>query len=413
MTEVHAVQGRLAALRIDRSAAPLRRRHRLRRWLLPAVLLLAVAVLLVVGLAGRAPTVQVAEVREARPGEQQTELSAAGYVDSRRRSVLAPIIPGRLDAVLVEEGDVVEQGQVIARLDDRDARAALGRARAEVDSARGRLAVVEARSANAQLVLRRTQRLASAEVVSQAELEDALATANAAAAEQQAAAAQLSATRRAREAAELQLQHTVIRAPFAATVARKLADVGAVLAPAALGEANLGGIVELVDLEALEVEAEVSEEQLARIRTGQPALIFLDAFPDQAFRATTGPVRPSIDRSKATAQVKVLFEEPPEGVLPDMGAKVSFLKEEVPPEALAKDARALRVPASAVVRGASGPAVWVVDGGRLRQQPVTPGERLGDEVALEEGPPPGTQVVVAPSAKLREGRPVKVRTEGA
>jgi multidrug efflux pump subunit AcrA (membrane-fusion protein) len=100
-------------------------------------LLLALAVLLAGALARRAPTVQVAEVREARPGEQQTELSAAGYVDSRRRSVLAPIIPGRLDAVLVEEGDVVEEGQVVARLDDRDARAALQQARAEVDRARG------------------------------------------------------------------------------------------------------------------------------------------------------------------------------------------------------------------------------------------------------------------------------------
>lgn len=413
MAEAQAANNRLAALRIDRSAAPLRRRHRLRRWLLPALLLLGVALAVAMALARRAPTVQVAEVREARPGEQQTELSAAGYVDSRRRSVIAPIIPGRLAAVLVEEGDKVEQGQVIARLDDRDARAALERARAEVDSARGNLAVAQARNTNAQIVLRRTQRLARAQVVPQAQLDDAVAAANAAAAEQEAAAAQLSSARRAREAAELQLQHTIIRAPFSGTVARKIADVGAVLAPAALGEANLGGIVELVDLDALEVEAEVSEEQLSQIQPGQPALIFLDAFPDQVFRASTGPVRPAIDRSKATAQVKVLFEDPPESVLPDMGAKVSFLKEEVPPEALVKDAQELRVPATAVVRGESGPAVWVVNDGRLRLQPVKPGERLGDEVALEEGPPPGTQVVVAPGPRLREGRRVKVSTEGA
>lgn len=411
MAEGQTAPGNLAALRISRSAPPQRRR-RLRRWLIPALLVVVLAVLIGVGLARRAPTVQVAEVREARPGEQQTELSAAGYVDSRRRSVVAPLVAGRLDELRVEEGDTVQEGQVIARLDDRDARAALERARAGVDSARGRLAVARARNTNAQIVLKRTQRLSRAEVVPQSQLDDAVAAANAAAAEQDAAEAELSAAIRAREAAALQLAHTVIRAPFTGTVAEKIADVGAVLAPAALGEANLGGIVELVDLGALEVEAEVSEEQLQRIQPGQPALIFLDAFPDRAFRAKTGPVRPSIDRSKATAQVKVLFEEVPEGALPDMGAKVAFLKQEVPPEALAEDAQALRVPASAVVRGPNGPAVWVVDEGRLRQQPVTPGKRVGDEVALEEGPEPGTQVVVAPNGKLREGGRVKV-TEGA
>lgn len=412
MEAAQTAPGGLPGLRINRSAPPLRRR-RLRRWLIPALFLLALVVLVGVAFTGRNLTVQVAEVRQARPGEQQTELSSAGYVDSRRRSVVAPIIPGRLEEMRVEEGDSVQEGQVLARLDDRDARAALERARAEVDSARGQLAVARARDTNAQIVLKRTRGLAKVGAVPLAQLDDAVAAANAASAEQDAALAQLSAARRAREAAELQLGHTIIRAPFTGTVARKIADVGAVLAPAALGEANLGGIVELVDLGALEVEAEVSEEQLSRIQPGQPALIFLDAFPDQAFRARTGPVRPSIDRSKATAQVKVLFEEVPRGVLPDMGAKVAFLKEDVPPEALAKDARALRVPASAVVDGANGPAVWVVDNGQVRQQPVKPGARVGEEVELKEGPPPGTQVVVAPDSRLRAGRAVKVRTEGA
>ncbi|MFP2931746.1 biotin/lipoyl-binding protein, partial [Pyxidicoccus sp. 3LG] len=117
----------LSALRIDRSAAPLKRRRRL-RWLIPAVLLLAVLVLIGVSISRRAPTVRVVEVREPLPGEQQTELSAAGYVDSRRRSVIAPQVAGRLVDVTVEEGEPVKEGQVIARLDDRDARVALARA---------------------------------------------------------------------------------------------------------------------------------------------------------------------------------------------------------------------------------------------------------------------------------------------
>ncbi|MFP2927323.1 efflux RND transporter periplasmic adaptor subunit, partial [Pyxidicoccus sp. 3LG] len=266
-------------------------------------------------------------------------------------------------------------------------------------------AAARAQAANANRTTERTRNLAKQGVIPRAELLDVETAGSATSKEREAAHALLGVARRAREAARLMLSHTVVRAPFTGTVARKLADEGAVLAPAALEGTNLGGIIELVDLDALEVEAEVSEEQLSRIRAGQPALIFLDAFPDQAFRARVGTVRPAIDRSKATATVMVRFDSVPEGALPDMGAKVSFLKSELPPDALDPKATPPRVPATAVVDG----AVWVVKDGRLERQPVRVGPRVGEEVALEQGPPPGTQVVAAPDArKLREGRRVKV-----
>ncbi len=410
MAEAQAARNPLEALRIDRSAHP--RRRRLRRWIIPLVLLLGVLIVIMVGLARRAPAVDVVEVREARPGEQQTELTAAGYVASKRRSIIAPLIPGRLVEVAVEEGEAVQKGQVLARLDDRDARVALQRAEAEVRAAQARLATTQAQERNARRTEARTLRLAREGVIPRAQLQDVQTAARAARAERRAAAAQLAAVRRALEAARLQLSHTVVRAPFAGTVARKLADEGAVLAPAALEQTNLGGIVELVDLSALEVQAEVSEEQLSRIEAGQPALIFLDAFPERVFRARTGTVRPAIDRSKATAQVKVEFLSSPEGALPDMGAKVSFLSEELPPEDFDAEEADLRVPASAVVGGEGAATVWVVKEGRLHLEPVRVGERLGEEVMLEEGPAPGTQVVLGPDPRLREGRRVKVRTEG-
>lgn len=401
---------RLNALRIDRSAAP--RRKLLRRW--PLWVGLAVVLALIVGAAvlGRTPSVRVAEVREARPGEQQTELTAAGYVSSRRRSVIAPQVPGRLVEVAVDEGDAVKEGQVLARLDDRDARVASARAQAELQAASQRLIAAQASATRARSDLGRAERLAKAEVVTRANLEEAQATARASSAEEQAAGAQLIAARREAEAAALQLSHSVVRAPFAGTVVRKLADEGAVLAPAALEQENIGGIVELVDLSALEVEAEVSEEQLPRIKVGQPALVFLDAYPEQAFPAKVRSIRPTIDRAKATAVVNVAFDEIPPGVLPDMGSRVAFLKEEVPPEALAKKDAALRVPASAVVGSGGQAAVWVVQDGRLKRQPVQVARKVGDEVALVQGPAPGTQVVVSPEGNLRPGRKVKVKTEG-
>ncbi|HEX5752857.1 MAG TPA: efflux RND transporter periplasmic adaptor subunit [Archangium sp.] len=401
---------RLASLKIDRTAHP--RRKLLRRW--PLWVGLAVVLALVVGMAvvGRAPSVRVAEVREARPGEQQTELSAAGYVSSRRRSVIAPQVAGRLVEVAVDEGDAVEKGQVLARLDDRDARVMAARSRAELQAASQRLAAARATAIRARSDLARAEQLAKAQVVTRASLEEAQALASASSAEEQAAMAQLEAAREAVRAAELQLSHTVVRAPFAGTVVRKLADEGAVLAPAALQQENIGGIVELVDLGALEVEAEVSEEQLPRIEVGQPALVFLDAYPDQSFVAKVRSVRPAIDRSKATADVNVAFEEIPPGVLPDMGARVAFLKEEVSRAALAKQGTALRVPASAVVQNGGESVVWVVQDGKVKRQPVKVAEKVGDEVALAQGPAPGTQVVVSPSGSLRPGRKVKVRTEG-
>jgi RND family efflux transporter MFP subunit len=410
MAEAQAARNQLEALGIDRSTHPHRRR--LRRWLVPGVLLLVILAAAALWLSRRASAVQVATVREARPGEQQTELSAAGYVASKRRSIIAPLVPGRLVEVTVAEGDAVQEGQVLARLDDRDARVALLRAEAEVHAAEARLTVAQAQARNAGRIAARTRRLAEAEVIPPSQLQDVQTANRAAIAERHAAEAQLGAARRALEAARLQLSHTIIRAPFAGTVARKLADEGAVLAPAALEQTNLGGIVELVDLRALEVQAEVSEEQLSHIQSGQPALIFLDAFPDLIFRAKTGTVRPAIDRSKATAQVKVEFLSPPEGALPDMGAKVSFLSEEVPPEELDEERHDLRVPASAVVTAGGGPVVWVVKDGVIHRQPVKVGERLGEEVTLSEGPPAGTQVVLAPEPRLRDGRRVKVRTEG-
>lgn len=396
---------RLAELRIDRTRRTAR--SRVRRRLLPAILALLVLAVAILVLATRAPAVEVVQVREARPGEAVTELSASGYVASTRRSIIAPQIPGRLDEVLVDEGQQVQEGEIIARLDDADARVALLRSQAEESAARGRVEEARALVARSRRDLARTEQLTRSGALAGKALPDARNTFEAAEAQLASARAQHEASLRAVEAANLQLSHTTVRAPFTGTVVRKIADEGAVLAPAAITTSDVGGIVELVDLQGLEVEAEVSEEQLRRIERGQPALIFLDAYPDRVFRGEAGTVRPAIDRSKATAVVKVQFTEPTEGVLPDMGAKISFLGEPLPDEALQSDAR-LRVPAAAVVERDGRQVVFVVEDGRARAVPVQVGERVDDEVSLVEGPKPGTPVIRSPG-DLREGSRVKVQ----
>lgn len=394
----------LGALHIDRGRE--RKRSVLRRRLVPLVVVLALAAGLIFFFLSRPPEVSVAEVRAARPGERVTELTASGYVASRRRSIVAPKIPGRLEEVLVEEGERVEEGQELARLDDDEERVAVARARAAAQTASARLARARVMVTQTERELARTRRLEESGALSPAALDEAQTAHDAALAERAAARADLATARAAVDAAELQLDQTVVRAPFTGTVVRKLADEGAVLAPAAISELDVGGIVELVDLGALEVEAEVSEDRLAEIEQGQPALVFLDAYPDAVFPAVTGTVRPAVDRAKATALVKVRFQEIPGGALPDMGAKVAFLAEPIG-EADLRDEPRLRVPATAVVEREGRPVVFAIEGGRARPAPVDVAVRVGSDVVLEAGPPAGTKVALAPE-DLRAGQRVRV-----
>jgi RND family efflux transporter MFP subunit len=395
-------------LRIDR--ADERHGHALRRRWLPLLAVLATLSAIGAFLVTRPPAVGVAEVRAERPGEQATELIASGYVASRRRSIVAPKIPGRLEQVLVEEGDQVEAGQVLARLDDDEEQVALLQARAASGNARARLARARALLEQGRRELERTQPLVDSGALARASLDDVRGRHDAVAAEVAAAQADVTASHAAVEAAQLRVDQTIVRAPYRGTVVKKLADEGAVLAPAAISELEVGGIVELVDLAALEVEAEVSEDQLSRLHQGQPALVFLDAFPDKVFRGVVGTVRPAVERAKATAVVKVQFEAVPPGALPDMGVRVAFLREALTEEELSAEPR-LRVPSDAVTERDGKTVLFVIDGDRAKEVPVTVAAHIGSDAVLEAGPPPGTKVALGAPRGLRDGRRVRVETK--
>lgn len=398
---------RLGGLQIDRrlAAAPVRRR---RRRLLSAAALLLVLLLVLVGLFSRPRQVEMAEVRQARPGEAATVLSASGYVASKRRSIVAPQVAGRLIEVLVDEGDSVREGQIIARLDPADRDVALSRTISDEKTAAARVKTAEAALVKARRDLARTSQLARTGAVARATLQDAQTALQSAESQLNAARSAWAASQEAAAAAALDREHTEVRAPFDGTVVRKIADEGAVLAPAAITAADVGGIVEMVDLHSLEVDAEVSEEQLASIHPGMPALIFLDAWPDEVWRGTTGTVRPAIDKAKATAVVKVAFDTQPRGALPDMGARIAFLSQPLPEQALHVEAR-LRVPVASVVRGDGGDRVFTVQDGKTVAVPVKVREQIGDEWALDQGPQPGTPIVANPGPDMREGTRVKIR----
>jgi len=204
------------------------------------------------------------------------------------------------------------------------------------------------------------------------------------------------------------LENCYVRAPFDGRITQKLTDIGEIVFGAlSAGTGGRGGIASLADFSTLQVEADVSESQVAKLALGTPAEIVLDAFPDRRYRGKVAEVRPRVDRAKATVTVKVAFVDDPRDVLPDMGAKVTFLAKELD-AAQAQAAPIAAVQSDAVVERGENKVVWVVGANdEVRAAPVVTGAAMGGLVALREGPPAGTKVVRRPNGDLRPGMRVK------
>lgn len=397
-----------------------RRARRKRRW--PFVLgALALAGALAMALVPRRAEVQAGTVQVAYPSQQYTQLSASGYVVAQRRAAVSSKATGRLVELTVREGSVVKQGELLARLDAADVNATLGvseaavrQSEAALKQAEANLTLAQAQQAQADDDLRRTLGLASQGFVSPQSAEAAqtrarTAAAGTAAAEAARATAQ-AAVGQARALVKVQQVNrdsTEIRAPFDGVVLVKNANVGDLLTPFSNAAGTSGAVVTLADLSTLEVEADVSESNVGRIRPDQPVEITLDALPDARFRGSVARIVPTIDRAKATLMTKVRFERLDPRVLPEMSAKVNFLSQ-APSEAEQKPVLAL--PAKALAERDGRRVVFRIGAGDLLEAvPVTPGRALGDLVEIA----PGTlkrddRIVLAPAADLGAGRSVTV-----
>ena len=309
--------GDLASLRIERVRAGSRRR----RWplwvLVPALLGLGalqasrplLALRKVEGEPVRPPISPVAAAKAPAP-----VLSASGYVVARRKAVVSAKIQGRLAELPVEEGSRVREGQILARLDSADALAQVARARAQVQGA-------EAGLAESGRQLRVAEGLAREQILAT----DALEAARSRVAVASAALAQ---ARGDLQWGEALYQNTLIRAPFTGTVVRKMAEVGESVAPIPPGiniSTSSGAIVALADLDTLEVEVDVSESNVGKLSSRQPAEVTVEAFPERRYRAVLRQVIPTADRTKATVQVKVTILDKDAALKPEMSAKVTFV----------------------------------------------------------------------------------------
>lgn len=256
-------------------------------------------------------------------------LVASGYVVARRQATVSAEITGRIREILFEEGTEVEAGQVLARLDDTRARLALDELRARVTAARSRIASLTAQREEAQTVLDRAQRLAESNIGSEAAV-------TAAQAQFDSLSAQIQSSRADAVAAEVQVrsqedlvERHVVRAPFAGVVIAKNAQIGEILSPASAGGGfTRTGVATLVDMASLEIEVDVNEGQIQRVMPGQRVEAVLDAYPDWDIPSHVEAIIPTADRSRATIQVRVAFDERDDRILPDMAARVTFVENE-------------------------------------------------------------------------------------
>jgi RND family efflux transporter MFP subunit len=375
------------------------------------ILAVGVAVLVVLGgvllvAKGRKPEVEVAVARPAGAAGTATLLNASGYVTPRRRATVAAKITARVVDVYVDEGMVVKEGQLLARLDDSDAKRRLLAARAARDATAATIENLKVNLANAERELRRQESLESDGVTSVQDLDLARTTAESLRAQIDANREQVRAADAEIAVAQQDVDNCTVRAPFAGVVVSKDAQRGEMVSPISAGGGfTRTGIATIVDMTSLEIEVDVNEAYIARVGPGQRVTATLDAYPDWKIPAHVRTIIPTADRQKATVKVRISFERLDPRILPDMGVKVAFLAEG---EAEHATPRAL-VPADAVREADGGRFVFVLREGSVERRAVTLGETQGNDVEVLAGLAAGDQIVVKGPADLRDGQRVKVK----
>jgi HlyD family secretion protein len=393
----------LTRLRIDRDAPRAAPRRRKYRWWWLAALAAAAAMFWVVN-RNAAVQVEVSAVSQAFPSQAYTQLNATGYVVAQRKAAVASKATGRLEWLNVREGSQVKAGEVLARLESSDVTAQMKQAAAGVDVARANLQQGEAELKDARRALERSRDLLAKKFVSPAGHDTVIARHEKALAAIQGYKASIAVAQANLRVAQVAVEQTLIRAPFDGVVLTKNANVGDVITPFSSALGSQAAVVTMADMSTLEVEADVSEANLAKVSVGQHSEIQLDALPGQRFRGVVHRTVPTVDRAKATVLVKLRFIETDPRILPEMSAKVAFLDKEVPEAERA--ARTVVQPAAVVERNGS-TVLFTVKDGRAVQVAVKKGMAIGELLEVS-GVAAGDRVILRPPEKLRDGMAVAV-----
>ena len=389
---------------------------------------IAAGLLLVLGAAGGwfwTQRLQAAPVKTAAASARASTtmsagavLNASGYVTARRRATVSSKVTGKVMEIFVEEGKAVRRGQVLARLDDTQVRADLDVTRAQLEAARRGAAEDQARLREAEITLKRLNQLVKDGVVGLAEVDSANASVESLKARIALAQQQVTVAEAHVRARETDLTDMTVRAPFDGVAISKDAQPGEMISPVSAGGGfTRTGICTIVDMSSLEIEVDVSESYINRVRPNQPVEAVLDAYPDWRIPAHVITTVPSADRQKATVRVRIGFDAEAETkggkldprMLPDMGVKVSFFNERAPTVETAPARQVVMVPKAAVRTADGRSVVFIVKEERVERRAVTLGAEDGDQIEIVSGLNAGERVVVEGHDALVDGARVKER----
>jgi RND family efflux transporter MFP subunit len=349
-----------------------------------------------------------AETRGSGAGTGTSVLNASGYVVARRMATVSSKVTGKIEEILVEEGMQVEKDQVLAKLDPVNLKTQLTMAERELEASRRNLAEIEVRLAEAQRNLTRNEALVDRQLVSQTALDASKAEVNALAARLEASKAQVKVAESGLQMRRIDYDDLQVRAPFAGVVISKDAQPGEIVSPMSAGGGfTRTGIATIVDMDSREVEVDVNEAYINRVKPDQRVEATLDAYPDAPLAAHVINIVPTADRTKATVKVRIGFDNLEPRILPDMGIKVRFLDDE--PAQAAQTGPRIRVPAGAVQRDGGETYVWVVNEGRVERRAVTVGTESEGSVEVRAGVRDGDQLVSPIVQGLEDGGKVKLK----
>jgi RND family efflux transporter MFP subunit len=379
----------LSKLKIDKSAsAPTgKKRFGKKQYIFAgALLLIVIGILFFTGILSPSVKTEVVTVSQIYPAQTFAVLNASGYVVAQRKAAVASKITGRLVELKVEEGSRIKKGEIIARLEADDAVAARSQAAASVEQAQAELA-------DATLQYHRNKELLKKDFIAKADVDVSEAR-------YKKAVAGVASAKGGLQSAQVSVDYSVLRAPFDAVVLTKNADIGDIVSPLSAAASAKAAVVTIADMGSLQVEVDVSESNIGKVKIGQPCEILLDALPDKRFRGAVHMIVPTADRTKASIMVKVRFADMDSRTLPEMSAKVAFLQREALPDEAA--ARTVVKPSSVVSRG-DRKLVYVVRDGHAVETPVTLGSRIGDFVEVTSGIKAGEKIVAKPTDSVRNG----------
>ncbi len=348
------------------------------------------------------PQLKIALVKFQEKNQKISVLKASGYVTPRQRATISSKITGLISELFVEEGMHVNQGQILARLDDKEGKDSVNTALADLRVAQASLMELKINLSDAQKKLLRAEKLYSTNNTSQEYLENAQISVNSLNARIAVAQKQIEAAETRWLAAKQLLENYTIKAPFSGIVVSKDAQIGEIVSPMSAGGGfTRTGIATIVDMKSLEIEVDVNESYIARVTDGQVVEAILDSYPDWRIPARVRAVIPTADRQKATVKVRILFEKLDTKILPDMGVKVSFLeKESLSPG----QERILSVPQNAIVSYEGKTFVFVFKEDHIERRAVQTGQKRDGETEIKAGLREGEFIVLENLTNLKDGQ---------